>query len=303
MEVSYNNINETDNKILNDFLKNGERRDFCLSLINTSIINIKGDGCELRFIDIMSDPNNLYIPRVRDAGKVEGDTVTLHNGIKVTRFGYYDEFSDIFVKNGGCHEPAEERMFSEVLQYIPDNGTMIELGSYWAFYSIWFNKYVKNARNYCIEPSKEGMQVGKNNCLLNDVNGVDFTEGFIGKNDLCVSEFVKQKGIDFIDILHSDIQGGEDDMIDDIVDLLKSKKIRYLFISTHSNKLHAKCLEVLNNCEYRIIAKADFDTDTFCYDGIIVACHKDNLEIPFTELGVRKNTPLRDHPLYPSYPK
>lgn len=300
MQVVYNSVDENDARIVDEFLKSGKSRNFCSSLASTEINNAKGEGSELRFIDIMSDPNNLYIPRVRDAGKVEDGAVTLHNGIKVTRFGYYDTFSDILVKNGGCHEPSEERMFSEVLQYIPDNGTMIELGSYWAFYSIWFNKEVKNARNYCIEPSKEGIKVGIDNCLLNNITGIDFTEGFIGKNDLHLSQFVQEKGIDFIDILHSDIQGSEDDMIDDIVDLLKSKRIRYLFISTHSNDLHAKCLRVLNDCEYRIIAKADFETETFCYDGIIVACHKDNLEIPYTELGVRKNTPLRKYPLYPT---
>ena len=43
----------------------------------------------------------------------------------------------------------------------------------------------------------------------------------------------------------------------------------------------------------RIIADADFDNETFCSDGIIVSCHKNNLDIPYTSLGNRQHTPLR----------
>lgn len=300
MDITFNIKDERDKSIIDYFLENKERRDFCNYFINKEIENIKGEDFQKRFIDVMSDPNNLYIIRVKDAGKIEDDTVILHNGIKVSRYGYYGDFSDILVINGGCHEPAEERMFNEVLKFIPENGTMIELGSFWAFYTIWFNKTIKNAKNYCIEPGSTELEVGIKNCRLNNITNVDFTQGYISKNHMHLSQFVIEKNIDFIDILHSDIQSYELDMLEDIVDLLKNKKIRYLFISTHSNDLHTKCLTILNDYDYRIIAKADFETETFCWDGIIVACQKDNIEIPFTELGVRKHTMLRNHPLYPS---
>jgi len=300
MELSFSTKTDSDNSIIDSFLANHEQRDFCNSFINTAIQNTKGEGTTGRFTDIISDPNNLYINRVNNAGKIENDTVILHNGIKVTRDGYYGDFSGILTINGGCHEPAEERMFQEVLKFIPENGTMIELGCYWAFYSIWFNKTIKNAQNYCIEPSSDALEVGIQNCKLNNITNIDFTQGFIGKDNISLSQFVQDKQIDTIDILHSDIQGFEVEMLNDIVNLLKNKKIRYLFISTHSDALHANCLSILNECDYRIIASADFETETFCYDGIIVACHKDNLEIPFTALGVRKHTPLRNYPLYPS---
>jgi len=150
MELSFSTKTDSDNSIIDSFLANHEQRDFCNSFINTAIQNTKGEGTTGRFTDIISDPNNLYINRVNNAGKIENDTVILHNGIKVTRDGYYGDFSGILTINGGCHEPAEERMFQEVLKFIPENGTMIELGCYWAFYSIWFNKTIKNAQNYCI---------------------------------------------------------------------------------------------------------------------------------------------------------
>ena len=275
--------------------------DFCLDLIDYNINNKKGDTCSERFIDIMSDPNNLYIKRHSDSGKIVDNYVILHNGTKVLTYGYYDEFSKILQLNYGCHEPAEERIFDMVLKFIPDNAVMIELGSYWAFYTIWFNTVIKNAINYCIEPSLSGLELGKINCKLNNINNVDFTNGFIGNNKLRVSEFVKYKNISFIDILHCDIQGYEYEMLCDIRDILNNKLIRYLFISTHSQDIHNNCVNLIQSCNYRIIANADFDNETFCMDGIIVACHKTNLDIPFTKLGARKHTPLRKNPFPISY--
>jgi hypothetical protein len=183
-------------------------------------------------------------------------------------------------------------MFIEVLKYIPQGGTMIELGSYWAFYTIWFNKMIKNAKNYCIEPDIECLQVGMMNCAINEVQA-DFTNAFVGKNNINVATFTRDKHIEYIDILHSDIQGYEMEMLADIGGLLDECKIRYLFISTHSDKLHYDAIAFLKAHNYRIIASADCDTETFCYDGIIVACHASNMDIPCISLGNRKHTKLR----------
>lgn len=270
-------------------------RNFCDSFIDQSLNNPKGYSFADRFIDIMSDPNNLLIPRCDKAGEVEGDNVILHNGLRVSRQGYYGDFSQCLVRNYGCHEPAEERMFAEVLKDIEPGATMIELGSYWAFYSMWFGKDIPDAKLYCIEPEQENLEVGKKNCALNNIKA-DFTQGYIGGNQLNVSDFIKDKSIDFIDMLHSDIQGLEIDMLTDIKPLLKNKKIKYLFVSTHSNDIHNKAREIIIECNYRIIADADFDEKTFCMDGIIVACQKDNLTISETSLGNRSKTPLRDMP-------
>ena len=277
-------------------------RYFCDFFINKQIKkNKKGTNFEKRFIDILSDPNNLLIKRVKDAGKIIDDNyVIMHNGIKVSKNGYYGDFSKCLTLNYGCHEPAEERMFQEVLLDIQDNATMIELGSYWSFYSIWFNKRIKNAKNYCIEPDSNNMEVGIRNCKLNNVK-VDFTQGFIGNNNIKISNFILEKNIDYIDILHSDIQGYELQLLEDIMPLLSAKKIKYIFVSTHSNALHYDCLELLKKCNYRIIASADFEKETFCFDGIIVACPEDNLTIKHTSLGCRKTTQLRNKPYKVDY--
>ena len=54
-------------------------------------------------------------------------------------------------RNRGVHEPGEERMFAEVIRRMPPGALMIELGSYWAFYSTWFGKAVPSARIFCVE--------------------------------------------------------------------------------------------------------------------------------------------------------
>lgn len=271
--------------------------DYCVSIIDKKINNKKGLTFEERFIDIMSDPNNIYIERCPDAGKIINDVVILHNNIKVYKDCYYGSFSKILTLNKGCHEPAEERMFKIILDKIildeinnnnNNDNIMIELGSYWSFYSIWFNKEIRNAKNYCIEPDMDNLNIGKKNALLNNVN-IDFTQGFIGKKHINVVDFMKKKKIEFVEILHSDIQGYELEMLTDIIPLLKEKKIKYLFISTHSDNIHYKCIKLLKDCNYNIIASADFETETFCYDGIIVATYN---TMETYNLGCRKHTKL-----------
>jgi hypothetical protein len=273
-----------------------ESHDYCSQFLDYSINNIKGDCPEDRFIDVISDPNNLFIKRCEKAGTIEDDCVILHNGIKVLKNSYYDDFSRILVINKGCHEPAEERMFELILRDIPENGTMIELGSYWAFYTIWFNSVVKNAKNYCIEPLLDNLITGVKNCSLNNINNVDFTLGAIGREHINICDFIREKKIDYIDILHSDIQGYELEMLQDITELLIQNKIKYLFISTHSDFIHYMCINILKKNNYRIIASADFETETFCFDGIIVACHVTNQKFGNYNLGTRKYTKLRDTP-------
>ena len=274
-----------------------ENTNFVPKFIDMNINNVKGNDFNQRFIDIISDPNNIFIHRCKDAGTIENNCVILHNGIKVIKDGYYGDFSQILILNKGCHEPSEERMFNLILTDIRENAVMIELGSYWAFYTIWFNKQIQNAKNYCIEPDINNLNLGKTNCLLNGVDA-DFTHAFIGKNNMNLCNFINEKNIENIDILHSDVQGYELEMLDDIVELLNQNKIKYLFISTHSNEIHYNCIHLLNRCNYRIIASSDFDDETFCFDGIIVACHISNTKFEKYDLGNRRFTKLRNVPYY-----
>ena len=175
--------------------------------------------------------------------------------------------------NQGVHEPQKERVFAEVLKYIPQRATMIEFGSYWSFYSMWFQKEIKDAKNYMVESDPNNLEKGKRNFKLSDMHG-DFTLGLVGHNGIKVDEFVATKHIETVHILHADIQGYELELLHGVQKTLQSGRVQFIFVSIHSQTLHYECLRLLKEHEFTIIASADFDYETFCYDGIIVAKYK-----------------------------
>lgn len=236
------------------------------------------DGWKERIQDVMDCPDNQLIKRHPQAGMIRKGKQVMHNGIKVTLGGYYGEsIVKMLYQNKGVHEPQEEYAFGEVLKKMPAGGTMIELGAYWSFYSIWFNKEVKDAINYMVEPGLVNMQYGINNFKLNNVYG-KFTNAFIGRVDgrqegipvICIDDYVTENGITFIDILHSDIQGFEYEMLLGASHTIDDNKIGYIFISTHGDEVHYKCLEFLQSHNFSILCSADAK-DTYSVDGLIVA--------------------------------
>lgn len=222
-----------------------------------------------RFKEILADPTNKLIPRHEKSGLIENNTVISHNGLKLTT-NYYGDFIKIMQLNKGVHEPQEEYIFGEVLKYIKPNSTMLELGSYWSFYSLWFNKEIKDATNFMVEPIKENLECGKQNFQLNDAKGI-FINDYVGKNHFTIKRFMEKYNVKHIDILHSDIQGHEIDLLVESEKEFTSNKISYCFISTHSQAIHLKCVEIIKKYGYKIIAEADFDNQTFCSDGILIA--------------------------------
>jgi len=231
-----------------------------------------------RLKDIISSKDNKLIPKVVNAGIIKNGKQTMHNGLKIYLGSYYGpEFALIFLKSKGVHEPQEERVFGEVLKKIKPGSTMIELGAFWSFYSMWFNKEVENAINYMVEPDSFNLGQGKRNFKLNKLKG-KFIQAFSGKLSsftgaipvLSLDDIIKSNYIDFVDILHSDIQGFEYDMLQGAINSFNEKKIGYVFISTHSNEVHNNCLSFLNGFNFIVLANADID-HTFSEDGLIVA--------------------------------
>jgi len=232
---------------------------------------------DARINDVMNCPDNEYIERIKNAGAIQGNFQLMHNGVKVQRDGYYGGgITRMLVKNKGVHEPQEERVFQEVLKDMRANSTMVELGSYWAFYSMWFLSKVEGGKTYLYEPAAENLVVGKINYRENNFKG-DFNHAYVGGVDdlndiptLSVDYIVKDKKIDFIDILHCDIQGAELDMLNGAKESVSKDMIGYFFISTHSDELHASCLAFLRAHNYFIVCEADL-LNSYSYDGIIVA--------------------------------
>jgi hypothetical protein len=261
----------------------------------------------LRHERIIFDPANQDIPRVKEAGQIGVDSegreyVYIHNGLKVLmgKHAYHGEFADILTTNRGCHEPQEEKVFQEVLGAIQhESPVMIELGSYWAFYSLWF-KHVTHGEVYLCEPMKHALDIGKDNLEFNGMTG-HYYQGYIDTPGLLeehtstwgskirIDQFLQDHKIDQLTILHSDIQGAELDMLKSAEQSLKSRKIDYVFISTHTNELHTECSNELLAHGYVIIASANMD-ESFCWDGILVA-KRPGLALPeFIPLQLRSNT-------------
>lgn len=228
-----------------------------------------------RYREVVSDPINLLINRVKNAGYVNNDnTIVLHNGNKVTftgEFSYYDDYSNILIINRGVHEPLEEFCFQEVLKQIKqESPIMIELGSYWAHYSMWFLQHFPNGIAHLVEPDINNLNTGINNFNINGFSGNFINQG-VQKDYFEIDKFIDQNKIDSITILHCDIQGNEVDMLEVSERSLRSHLIDYLFISTHSQKIHTDTVSLLKNYGYAIEVSSDFNSHTTSWDGFILA--------------------------------
>lgn len=225
-----------------------------------------------------------YIPKVIGAGEIFNDGIVpyqlMHNGVKVVLHGYYDVkwMTDVIYALKGHHEPQEEKCFYEILKYIPEKGTMIELGSYWAYYSLWFASQINNAKNYLIEPDPKRLEMGRRNFELNNKTGI-FKRGFFGTmhdtdvdmkgvDRISIDDFIESAGIEHVNILHADIQAAEYDMLKTIVRHLDN--IDYFFISTHSDAIHRQCLDFFKHNKFAIVAEHSV-SQSCSADGLIVA--------------------------------
>lgn len=238
---------------------------------------------EIRINDVIACPDNKHIPRADDAGRIIDGYLVMHNGINIIPGSYYGEGIRLMLeRNRGVHEPQEEYAFMEVLKHMPAEATMMELGAYWGFYSLWFQKMVKTPITYLIEPQINNLRNGKLNFVVNNYKGT-FIRGNIGAVPdntnkgaplLTVDGIADEHGIKHINILHTDIQGFELDMLHGAKNAFDRRMIDYVFISTHSNELHKDCISFLEDRDFLILADADLD-ETYSCDGIIVARRMD----------------------------
>lgn len=229
---------------------------------------------------VKQSADNERLGHVADAGKVFKDHQLMHNGLKITLGSYYDYGNTVLLQeNKGVHEPQEEWVFEKVLELMPAGATMMELGSYWAFYSMWFASRIRGAQCFMIEPDPHKMNFGKLNFKLNGLTGT-FVRGFIdGHTDrssniptLHVDGLMERYQIKFLNLLHSDIQGYELKMLKGAQKSLKEGQIGFVFISTHSDELHTQCIDELKSYGYKILCDANLQ-ETYSVDGLIVAKH------------------------------
>lgn len=198
---------------------------------------------------------------------------------------------------GGADQASEAiqvETFKEVLSQITsENPVMIEIGSNDCFYSLTFNETLKNAKNICIEISKDLLELGKSNVELNEATGFHFLHGGVGTADFdyieleksahphiytdisdvkySVKDIYKMFNLDRVDIIHMDICGTEVEVLTEIVE--SGLKVDYLFVSTHpcvafNSPTHQTCVDILNKLDVEFIFSDD--SRGGCGDGLIV---------------------------------
>ena len=239
-------------------------------------IKASAEDFSSRFREIISDPLNLLIDRVPMAGVVTNGEICLHNGIRVPHVGdgaYFGEFSQILVLNRGVHEPLEEFVFQELLKVLPANVVILELGAYWAHYSMWLKQQCPRSSAILVEAQDLHIQVGVDNFARNGFAG-EFIQAFVGPGQFEVDAFCASRPETHINVLHVDIDLHEMDMVHGAKDRLCAQAFEYVLISTHSQQLHEQVESSLESFGYRIEVSCDFDDETTSFDGFIFASAK-----------------------------
>lgn len=233
------------------------------------------------------------IPKQEDAGEVmvkDGTPwQTMFNGLRVKADGYYgDWMTELIRRLKGHHEPQEERVFHEILGQIGGSPSMIELGAYWAWYSMWFKSTHPDSISVIVEPSPENLEVARRNITENqlrifaELGGVfPYKKSAGGQRMPSAGEFflipsvtvvglMEKYGIEHLSLLHADIQGAEYDMLEAAAPLLAARRIDHLFVSTHWLEIHDRCKALLESHGYLFVAEHTPE-ESFTVDGLIVA--------------------------------
>lgn len=233
------------------------------------------------------------IPKVPDAGQLvtrdERQWQVMFNGLLVEANGYYgDWMTELIRRLKGHHEPQEERVFHELLEHVGQPSSMIELGSYWAWYSMWFKWRHPDAVSVIVEPSPENLAVACRNANANQIElfaelGGVFAKGArrncgthpFGGNlfkvpSVSVSGLMEKYGFERLSILHADIQGAELPMLEDAAPMLAARRIENLVVSTHWPAVHERCRALLAGHGYHFVADHTPE-ESFTIDGLIVA--------------------------------
>lgn len=258
---------------------------------------------EQRRIDLTTAVRDTdALPKVADAGEVvtrgEQRVQVMHNGVVVEEGCYNGAWmTEIIRRLRGHHEPQEEMAFAAVVDRLASDTptpAVVELGSFWAYYSLWARAAIPGARNICVEPDPNNLEVGRRNFALNGVDG-RFIRAAVGSphgagirirtesdNALRLTPLVtldglmRDEGLERVDLLLCDTQGAEVALLQDAFATLRSGRVRFLVVSTHHHSItgdpltHQRCVALLQQAGAHIIAEHSV-LESCSGDGLIAA--------------------------------
>jgi len=239
------------------------------------------------------------IPKVANAGMIFAESdervQLMHEGSKVVAGGYYgDWMADIIRNLRGHHEPQEEYIFHHLLKHVRPGSLIVEIGSFWAYYSNWYLGAVPNSRAVCVEPDLIHLSCGRRNLELNDRHAL-MINACIGAHTLPRVSITRESdnrvvevlcynmnglleilGGQPIELLHIDAQGSEYPFLLSMRDAERQNMVRFLVISTHHQSIsgspttHQDCLRLIRDLGGVILAEHSIE-ESFSGDGLIAA--------------------------------
>lgn len=242
-----------------------------------------------------------HIPKVADAGRIieteSGPVQIMHNGVKVVAGGYHgDWMAHVIRALRGHHEPQEELIFDSLLRLCRHNSLIVELGAFWAYYSLWYLHEIPGSRAICVEPDPQNRAVGERNIALNDVQQrVALQSAWVGEKEQAafalhaeslgteltlpcfnMDSISRLAGENTIEILHMDVQGAELPFLKSMAQAIENGRVRFLVASTHHSSIsgskttHRDCVEKITSLGGRILIEHDVQ-ESFSGDGLVVA--------------------------------
>lgn len=245
------------------------------------------------------------IPKVEDAGHVrqtaDGPVQVMHNGVLIVEGCYHGAWmTDIIRGLRGHHEPQEEVVFHEIVERLAAdtvNPTMIELGAFWAWYSLWLLHRLPATRAILVEPDPNNLEAGRRNVELNG-RTAEMLQAAVGRVPAppapfpCESDgatrdipteslesLFERFEVPRVDVLLLDVQGAELDFLDGARSLLAART-RFVMVSTHHHMIsgrpdtHQRCLDLLREAGAHVIAEHTV-AESFSGDGLIAVSFDD----------------------------
>ncbi|MGK3205754.1 FkbM family methyltransferase [Amycolatopsis sp. MEPSY49] len=205
------------------------------------------------------------IPKVEHAGECRdhdgGHVQVMHNGLLVEEGGYYGPWMTEAIRAlRGHHEPQEELVFHRIVERLAADGgnpAMIEFGSFWTYYGLWFCHAIRAGHVVAVEPDPAYLEVGRRNAVLNGyTDRVRFVHAAIGDRPGEALDFeaesdgrthsVRQYDLESLmydaelpraDLVLVDVQGAETILIDRARAVFDAGRVRFLVVSTHHHSI------------------------------------------------------------------